>query len=165
MRHVRERLNETDNNEFSRDLYNDTNNPNGNKLRTYRTYKTEVKTERYLTIQIPRNVRRTVALFRSGSLPLSIETGRYTRPRKPVEERICRLCDTNCVECEKHFLMACPLYDDFRYELFTKARSMIVDFEILDLDSKFSQIMSCDAIQTTLSYTIFNSFQRRKLFI
>lgn len=112
MRQVKERLDVIDNNDFIRDMHDDNNNPNGNKLQTYRSYKTGVKTEQYLKLQIPRNVRRTVALFRSGSLPLAIETGRYARPRIPVEQRLCRFCDTNNVETEKHFLMTCALYDD-----------------------------------------------------
>ena len=153
-----------DNDEFVRDLFNDTNNVNGNKLRVYYLYKTKVKTEKYLKIQLPRRVRRIVALFRSGSLPLAIETGRYARPRIPVENRLCQFCDQNAVESEKHFMMTCHLYDDLRFELFEKAKNFIVDFDILDENHKFISLMSCDEIQPSLSYSIFNFFQRRKLF-
>ena len=45
MRTIRERYDAVDNDKFVRDLFNDTNNVNGNKLRIYRLYKTEVKTE------------------------------------------------------------------------------------------------------------------------
>ena len=77
-RTIRERYEADDNDEFQLDLFNDTNNNvSGNKLRTYRLYKTSVKPEKYLKLQIPKRVRRIVALFRSGSLPLAIETGRY----------------------------------------------------------------------------------------
>ena len=97
-------------------LFNDSNNNvNGNKLRTYRLYKTNVKPEKYLKLQIPKRVRRIVALFCSGSLPLAIETGRYARPRIPVNDRLCEHCDMNEVESERHFMMVCPLYDDMRF--------------------------------------------------
>ena len=62
--------------------------------------------------------RRVMALFRVGSLPLAIETGRYTKLPVPVENRLCVLCNKNCVETENHFLLDCPLYDDLRLILF-----------------------------------------------
>ena len=52
----------------------------------------------------------------------------------------------------------------YRFELFAKARTLIDSFDTLDMDSKFIEIMSCEDIQTSLSYAIFKSFQRRKLF-
>ena len=137
MRTIKERFDVVDNDEFKQALFDDSNNVNGNKLRTYRLYKTNVKTERYLKLQLPKNVRRTVTLFRSGSLPLAIETGRYARPRTPVDERLCRLCNSNDVESEKQFLLFCSLYDDIRFE----ARTLIDIFDTLDMDSKFIKIM------------------------
>lgn len=80
---IRERFDNVGNNDL-----NDTNNVNGNKLRVYRMYKTKVKTEKYLKIQLPRRV-----LFRSGSLPLAIETGRYARPRITVENGLRQFYD------------------------------------------------------------------------
>ena len=159
MRTICERYKTIDNDEFIRDLFNDTNNiVNGNKLRTYRLYKNTVKTEKYLRLQIPKRVRRTVALFRSGSLPLAIETGRYARPRIPIDDRLCKHCDINEVESERHFMMVCPLYDDMRFELFEKAKTVMNDFETLDINSKFLRLMSCDEIQLSLSFSIFNFF-------
>ena len=61
-----------------------TNIINGNKLRTFRLFKTSVETAKYVTIQLPMSVRRVAALFRSGSLPLAIETDRYVRPQITV---------------------------------------------------------------------------------
>lgn len=69
-----------------------TNNINGNKLRTFRLFKTSVETDKYVKIQLPMSVRRVTALFRSGSLSLAIETGRYIRPQIPVNDRKCCLC-------------------------------------------------------------------------
>jgi hypothetical protein len=38
---------EQDNDEFAAELFNDRNQPNGNKLRTYRLYKENVNTEQF----------------------------------------------------------------------------------------------------------------------
>ena len=74
-------------------------------------------TETYVSRLGHRPYRRVMTLFSAGSL-LSIETGRYARPPVPVENRLCVVCNENCVESEKHFLLDCPLYDDLRLILF-----------------------------------------------
>ena len=81
MKIIKERVTQLDNEEFLHELFNDSNNLNGNKLRTFRLFKTSVETVKYVKIQLPRSVRRVMAPFRSGSLPLAIETGRYFRPQ------------------------------------------------------------------------------------
>jgi hypothetical protein len=46
--------------EFATELVNDRNQPNGNKLRTYRLYKENVNAEQFVLSNIPRPVRRTM---------------------------------------------------------------------------------------------------------
>ena len=58
-----------------------------NKLRTYRTFKTEYKEENYVKILLPLSHRSALAKFRMGIAPIRIETGRYEQ--LPVNERIC----------------------------------------------------------------------------
>ena len=48
---------------------------------------------------------------------LAIETGRYMRPYKKPNERICPLCGKEA-EDEKHFLVSCPVYQEKRKSLF-----------------------------------------------
>ena len=55
--------------------------------------------------------RRAIALFRCGSAPIRLETGRYEG--LDVSERVCLSCES-VVEDEKHVLVQCPLYDDLR---------------------------------------------------
>ena len=55
-----------DNSELVSDIFNDGNQQNGNKLRTYRLLKACVKTELYVRNNIPRSVRRTMTLFKVG---------------------------------------------------------------------------------------------------
>ncbi|XP_053383686.1 uncharacterized protein LOC128549926 [Mercenaria mercenaria] len=47
-----------------------------------------------------------------GSMDLEIEKGRYTNTAR--ENRKCKLCDTNSVEDECHFLLRCGCYRDLR---------------------------------------------------
>ena len=95
-------------------LTTEENVKNGNKLRTYRLYKNSVKTEQYIKVSRSTMERRTMALFRSGALPIAVETGRYARPPTPVDDRLCDLRDMGVVKNEKHFLLDCPLYSDLR---------------------------------------------------
>ena len=79
-------------------VWNDTGQENGNKLRTYRLYKSNLMTDEYVKINLERSHRRILAKFRSGSLPLQIETGRYKKPKVPLNNRICNLCTDNVIE-------------------------------------------------------------------
>ncbi len=78
------------------------------KLRTYKTYKSELVPEEYVRRLMSRHQRSTFAKFRCGILPLNLEVGRYRGIK--VENRICPLCN-NDVETEIHFLFECNKYD------------------------------------------------------
>ena len=67
-------------------------------------YKANLETELYIKLAIKRDHRRILAMFRCGNLPLHVETGRFARPKLPVEHCI------NSVEDELHFLIDCPFY-------------------------------------------------------
>ena len=90
MRTIIEKLSEQDNSELYAELFNDRRNMlKRSKLRKYRQYKCCVKAEPYVKINISRMERRTMALFRAGSLPLAIKTGRYSKSPIPINERLC----------------------------------------------------------------------------
>jgi hypothetical protein len=55
-----------------------------------------------------------IAKIRTNSHELHSETGHWTTPKTPWDERICHLCDTKRVEDEKHFLLDCPAYTHIR---------------------------------------------------
>ena len=61
-----------------------------------------------------RSHRSLLAQLRSGILPLRLETGRFQNIRDEntghfqklkVEERVCTLCNLNCIEDEIHFVL------------------------------------------------------------
>ena len=85
---------------------NGTDANNGNKLRTYRTYKNKLNTEHYIKLNMRQDHRRILARFRSCNLPLAIETGRFFKPKTPLNQRLCRFCKTSVIEDETHFLIS-----------------------------------------------------------
>ena len=88
-------------------------------LRTFRKFKTieNYKCEDYLC-QVT-NVRHRITLtkLRLSNHKLAIETGRYVRPYKKPEERICPISKKD-VEDEIHFLTLCPVFQEKRSTLF-----------------------------------------------
>jgi hypothetical protein len=53
MRLIKDKMTEQDNDEFATELFNDSNLPNSNKLRTYRLYKENVNAEQFVLSNIP----------------------------------------------------------------------------------------------------------------
>ena len=67
-------------------------------------------------MNLSRSQRSFMAQFRSGVLPLRIETGRFRG--EPISERVCTLCHDDVVENEVHFLLHCSFYNDLRVSFF-----------------------------------------------
>ena len=65
-------------------------------------------------MNLNRNERSVMAQFRCGVLPLRIETGRFVGEQVRDTCRLCRFCDLNLIEDEKHFLLVCPSYVNLR---------------------------------------------------
>ena len=99
-----------------------------NKLRTYRLFKKELKTEAYVNIIMPKRHRSALAKFRAGVAPLRIETGRYERTIVPINQRTCFNCLNN-IEDEFHVIMKCPIYNELRQELLSQ-----VDEDLIPAD-------------------------------
>ena len=138
----------------------DGNDQKGNKLRTYRTYKTQFKTEEYVKINTSRDQRKILAKLRSCNLPLEIEKGRYTRPKTPVNERICKVCGSLEVEYETHFLISCRFYDDIRYDLFSVCSQINANFLNLTSGDKLVFIMPSSSLQLKLASSLQKMIRR-----
>ena len=122
------------------DKINDSNaNP---KLRTYKLFKQRFRLEPFLTNAT--NINHTLALtkFRISAHNLAIETGRDTKPKTPVENRLCIHCSLNEVETEQHFLLKCPLYSNERQTFLESITSLIPINNIHDEHDQFIAIMT-----------------------
>ena len=98
--------------------------------------------------------RRHFTKLRISAHNLIVETGRYTRPKTQLADRLCLLCDKSEIEDEYHMLMSCPTYSNER-ETFIKALSefsTIVFTESPDLYHILN--MQCNQGDFELSNTI-----------
>ncbi len=116
---VKQRLEDIERQTWQGEMNNDTKKDKRqkNKLRTLRTFKLNYAFEGYLN-QVS-NIKHRIQLtkLRLSNHKLEIETGRYSKPYKKPEERLCTICKEN-TEDEQHFLMDCPAYKKDRSELY-----------------------------------------------
>ena len=80
----------------------------------------------YVKWPLQRQQRAVLARLRSGTLRLSIETGRYRNI--DAAHRLCKQCDMDTVETASHFLYSCPTYRNIR-------QTYIDDDSCTDMDS------------------------------
>ena len=64
----------------------------GDKLAFYRCLKDLPEAEPYARANLPVRTRRVLAGLRAGCLPLQVELGRYSCPKTPFNERLCKMC-------------------------------------------------------------------------
>ena len=64
-----------------------------------------------------------------------IEIGRYKNLE--TEERLCKLCITQTIEDEYHFLIDCPIYDNSRKICYQKISELCSNFNNMSDKSKF----------------------------
>jgi hypothetical protein len=116
------------------------------KLRLYKTFKQEFKTEKYVLSNINRSDRSFFAQLRFGILPIHVETGRFTR--KPLDERTCNICKNSEVEDEEHFLLTCDTYQHIRDNLIQKCINNDPAFIHLNNPKKIQYLMTVMANHT-----------------
>ena len=109
------------------------------KLRTYIKIKSEFKNEHYTLLNLKKYERSLLAQFRCGILPLRIETGRYIGESR--EQRLCKMCQSNSVEDETHFLIKCDFYIDIRNDIFLEQLNDST-FNVLSDQEKLSLLIN-----------------------
>ena len=128
---------------WKNDLFSDFRKKNhGNKLRTYRTFKSKFGTEAYLIKCNNVFHRKYLARFRLSAHNLNIERLRYISPRVPPEDRICNQCNRNECEDEFHFLIKCDKYNILRQDLFESTALLYHTFCDMDDYKKFTWLCS-----------------------
>ena len=109
-------------------------------LRNYKTYKSAFGMEPYLYLISNLRYRNALTRLRTSSHTLEIERGRYTIPKTPVCDRICRTY--NVTEDEIHFLLNCVEYGKMRDDFYAKVKNRYVDFIGLNENEKYSFLMT-----------------------
>lgn len=89
----------------------------GGKLVLYRQFKCMPELEPYAKAHVPLAARRVLAGLRAGCLPLQVELGRFTCPKTPYKQRLCKMCG-EALEDQTHFLLMCPKLRESRVQLF-----------------------------------------------
>ena len=84
-------------------------------LRTYRTLKSELSLEWYLTIGFSKKVINWLARLRGGLLHIKMNEGRWANVAR--ENRICPACNTGEIEDEVHFIFHCRAWSTLRLGL------------------------------------------------
>ena len=77
----------------------------GVKCYNYRLFNTEFIFENY-RVDLPDALKYIVCTFCTVNHKLPIETGRYTRI--PINERVCKMCNSDQLGDEFHFCLECP---------------------------------------------------------
>ena len=110
------------------------------KLRTYKLFKERFGIENYI-LSLNFEDRNKFTKLRTSAHCLHIETGRYTRPPTPVDDRVCPICKNDTIEDEEHFLMKCEAYSDARKQLFENL-SELSTFVFLENTETFCVLMN-----------------------
>ena len=105
--------------------------------------------------------------FRLSDHKLHIESGRHCNPRKPIEERLCKICNNQEIEDEIHFLLNCFFYCDLRSSLIQLAASLNHSFHNLSPKEKFSFLMcnSHPALVQEIALYIYRAMRARSLYL
>ena len=104
------------------------------KLNLYQKVKKSYVPEKYVTQNLPPDLRSCIAQLRFGVLPLHIKTGRFSG--KSRDQRVCNLCNSNKIEDELHFVFSCEKYNDLRHTMYQKVMKQHSDFESKDVYEK-----------------------------
>ncbi len=149
-------------NHWHSNLFNDTRAAGGNKLRTYRLFKGNYGTERYISNDLPFHHRSAFAKFRCGVAPLRLETGRYEGI--PLDSRLCFNC-LDQIESEMHVIFECSLYNDIRDYLFFNVRNSVPQFDTHTRTEQFCILFGNENIVKYVAKTCHEILCRRKRFL
>ena len=141
---IKLKLREIYHTQFTDDLFNDSRkNGEGNKLRTFRTFKQNICTENYLHLINDRNIRKNFSRLRTSAHNLPIEKGRHHRPHKiPINERFCEHCDIREIGDEMHTIMSCDKFEVQREIFLRKIMERSPEFIKFNKQEKFKYIMN-----------------------
>ena len=129
------------------------------KLRTYNLISDFPLENPFLLKPLTFIQRKFLSKIRLGVLQLRIETGRYERPKKPADERICKQCSMAEVEDEAHFLLKCPRHSLLRSTLLEKIYDP--NFEMLNVTEKLKFLLNNPSIVKQTAQFVIDAYDNR----
>ena len=141
------------------------------KLRTFIKFKEFQSIPAYVTKPLSFIQKKYLSKLRLGSLELKIETGRYSRPRLELHERICPICTESRlqrslepeIETEIHFLFFCEHFENLRMCWMQKVTKP-VNFTNLDEDTRLKIVLNDpNNVKTTAQFIVDAFNMRRKM--
>ena len=130
-------------------------------LRTYRMFKHNFESEKYLHNVLDDRYRTAIAKLRTSSHVLEIERGRHAKPKIATHLRTCTVCHT--IEDEEHFVTACEINESERKELHRKIENIYPLFKNMNERQMFLYLMSNKdrQVQKWFGKFIYHSFITR----
>ena len=135
------------------------------KLRTFVEIQDFNNTSPCLSLALSFTQRSSITKARLGCLPIRLETGRYTRPCIPAEERYCLVCPNinEEVECIYHVLFSCFSYVEERKVWWSKLL-LPEHFLFLSKNQQLTEVLSnASNVKNTAKYILICLDKRSKL--
>ena len=110
-------------------------------MRIYKDLKCKVQCEPYLKHVCNPNLRKSLPRLRISCHRFLIEIGRYSIPKIPTEDRLCKFYNLDQVEDEMHLISMCLLYQQNRDILYQVASKESKHFPYLKNRNKFTWLM------------------------
>ena len=108
------------------------------KLVLFKDAKDTLSLSKYMSVINNREKRRLLSKLRLGVLPLEIEKGRRSNLLR--NDRHCKLCETDQVEDEIHFLFTCPSLAQYRQPFITSISELQPHFPIKSYHQKIKYL-------------------------
>ena len=86
-------------------------------------------------------IRKFLTRLRISCHRLLIETGHYSIPKIPAEDRLCKFCNLDQVEYKMHLISISPLYQQNREILYQIASKESKHFPYLSNRNKFTWLI------------------------
>ena len=141
------------------------------KLRTFLKFKEFESIPAYVTKPLSFIQKKYLSKLRLGSLELKIETGRYSRPRLELHERLCPICTESRlqrslepeIETEIHFLFFCEHFENLRMCWMQKVTKP-ENFTNLDEGTRLKIVLNDpNNVKTTAQFLVDAFNMRRKM--
>ena len=81
---------------------------------------------------------------------------------KAIAHRVCKVCNTQCVEDEFHFLFSCCMYQMERSAYYLENIEEIGNFMLLNDPDKVKYMLDKEHIKGTGAYVVNAIFQKRR---